>query len=178
MNKNILLIVCTILVFGMFIQSGTAYNNSSTSTATAWVLETIDVTLSYDTGEGINFPDLTPGTFNNSANSTLNITITPFTNVRTNITQAATDDFVAGTDTLDIGNLLYTNQSISEHTWDNNVTMTTANGAPPFPNWINISKPNGVPQSRNVSYYLTIPEDQPAGTYTTNININVTRCLT
>ena len=178
MYKNILLVVCTILVFGMFMQSGTA-SNSSSSTATAYVLQTIDVTLSYTEGSGIDFPGLVPGSYNNSANSTLNITITPLTNVRTNISQAATGPFVSGSDTLTIDNLIYNNQSIFEHTWDNNVTMTTVNGAPPFPNWKNISKPiGGVPQYRNASYYLTIPENQPAGTYQTNININVTRCTT
>lgn len=178
MNKNILLIVCTILVFGMFIQSGTAFNQSS-SQAKAYVLETIDVTLSYPEGSGIDFPDLVPGTQNNSANSTLNISIEPTTNVRTNISQKASADFASGSDILTLNNLIYNNASIFEHTLDNNVTMTTGYAAPPFSNWMNISKPTGgVAQYRNSSYYLTIPEDQPSGTYTTNININVTRYTT
>lgn len=177
MNRDFLLLVCTILVFGMFMQSA-AGPNATNTTATAYVFETISVTLSFpEDPAGINFPDLSPGTYNNSANTTLNISIDFGTNVRTNISQKAGGNFISGPDILPIDNLIYNNLSIYEHTVDYNVTMLTSYPAsPPFSNWINISKPTGgVSQYRNSSYYLTIPDNQSAGTYTTNISINVTR---
>lgn len=180
MNKNLLLIVCTILVFGMFMESDAA-SNATNTTATAYVLETISVTLSYpEDPAGINFPNLNPGTNNNSANSTLNISIDPGTNVRTNISMKAMDDFKSGSDTLTINNLIYNNLSINIHTYQNNVTMATIYPATSaFPDWTNISKPTiSARQYRNSSFYLTIPDAQDAGTYTTNININVTRSIT
>jgi hypothetical protein len=176
MNKNIILIACTILVFGMSVQSGIASQgyNASNTTATATVSEAIDVSLSYSNGL-IDFGTLAPNTFNNSGNTTLIIQINPTTNVKTNISMAASGNFSdGGSNYIPISNLIYNNLSYNNHSMDSNVSMTLVY-ATPFPDWINIPKPIGVSQDRNSSFYLSIPDATLGGIYTTNININVTR---
>lgn len=176
MKKDLILFACMILVIGMFVQSGTGATgpNATNATAQAIVSETIDVTLIY-TGIGIDFGQLAPNTQNNSANTTLNISIELTTNVRTNISMKAMSNFTSGADFIPINNLIYNNLSFDDHSADYNVSMALSYNSP-FSDWINIPKPNvTVPQHRNSSFYLSIPDDQVGGTYTTNINVNVTR---
>jgi hypothetical protein len=157
----------------LFLQTGDAVtNNTSTSLATASIAETISVTLSGT----INFANLMPGSENNTASSNLTIQIDDITNVATNITQKGNTTFECTAcnpvDNFTIDNLRYADN----FTLPNAVNMTATYSAPPFANWTNIPKPSvGVPAIKEVDYWLSVPIGQSAGSYATDIYINVTK---
>lgn len=157
----------------LFLQAGDAVtNNTSSTSATASISETISVTLS---GGPINFANLMPGSDNNSADSSLNITIDQVTNVATNITQKGNATFECSAcdpvDNFSISNLRYSDNS----TLTNAVNMTDTDSAPPFSNWTNIPKPTNSSQDREAHYWLSIPSGQTAGSYQTDIYVNVSK---
>lgn len=171
--NGLIAIMGILAVSVLLLQPGNAVTNNTTAAqASATVRETISVTLSLsDAGGGVTFGNLDAGTNNNSASNNLNISIDVGTNVATNISQNATA--FSGPDSLAIGNLRYSNASGSPGL-TNSTAMTTSFPASPFTNWVNIAKPTGSSTYRDVFYWLTIPSAQTAGTYTTNIYVNVT----
>lgn len=173
---GLIALIGILIIFTMPIEPGNAAtSNTTTAGVTATVSETISVTLSFNlSGTGITFTNLIAGTNNQSADNNLNISIDYGTNVNTNISQRGTD--FSGPDTLTIGNLRYSNAS-GNPGLTNSTTMTTSfPSPPPYANWINISKPTGsVSQYRDTYYWLTIPTGLTAGSYTTNIYINVSK---
>lgn len=171
--KNIVIVLAAVFAVSAFmLQAGTAVtNNTSTASASASVRETISVTLSYlPSGTGIEFGNLDPGAVNASATNNLNISIDYGTNVATNITQKGDPTFT-GPDSFTIDNLRYANITGVE----NSTTMTSADGLPVFADWANIPKPTAGGTQKDTFYWLSIPAGQTAGTYTTNIYINVSK---
>ena len=171
-KSGLLVLIGILAVSILFLQPGNAVSNNTTlAQVSATVSETISVTLSFTSGSGITFGSLNAGTNNNSATNNLNISIDIGTNVGTNISQNGTA--FTGPQSLALNNLQYSNASGAAGL-ANSTAMTTSFSAPPFTNWVNISKPSGVNTFRDTYYWLTIPSAQTAGSYTTNIYINVT----
>jgi hypothetical protein len=167
MNKYIIGLIAMVGILAIFtlnLQPVNAY--TGTAPATATVVDTISVTLTYDSGSSIAFGSLNSGTTNNPASNHLIITINPVTNVATDINQSASN-FDDGIDTIAVNNLSVS----SDSTLGNAVPMTASYPSPTLTNWTNV--PNG--ESRNAYYWLTIPTAQPAGTYSTTISISVTK---
>ncbi len=169
MNKYIIglmAMVGIIAIFALNLQPVSAY--TGTAPATATVVDTISVTLSYnDSGSGITFGSLNSGSTNNPATNYLIIQVDAITNVATDINQSASD-FTHSTDTIAVSNL---NVS-SDSTLGNAVAMATSYpSTTPFTDWTNIA--SGA--TKNAYYWLTIPNSQPAGTYQSAINIKVTK---
>lgn len=173
-GKASVVVLMTLLIFAWFAMPGSAVaNNTTTAPASVTVSGTISVTLSLnDSASGITFGTVNPGTNNNSAANYLIITIDLATNVATNITQNATG--FSGVDTLDLSNLRYSNAT-GNPGLTSATNMTTSYPAPPFSNWLNVPKPSGSSNVRDVYYWLTIPSTLTAGDYSTNINIKVTQ---
>lgn len=174
MKKFVIVIAAMLAVSVFFLQSGTAgTENVTTASATATIKETISVTLSYVPADtGIKFTNLDPGAVNISADDHLNISIDYGTNVKTNITQKGDATFVNGPDNFPIDNLRYSNLTqVTDST-----QMSSSNGLPVFLDWENIPKPTGGDnQYRDTYYWLSVPAAQTAGTYTTNIYVNVSK---
>jgi len=175
MIKKIILLTGFVAVVLMLLEPiAGVTNNTSGSTATASISETISVTLS----GGIVFTNLIPGSPNQSATNNLTITIDPTTNVVTNITQRADATFECtgggcgvGTDNFTISNLSYADNPTLDASLDMSVVYTPGL----FANWTNIPKPPGVSQVRYSDYWLDVPSGQTAGTYQTSLYINVSK---
>ncbi len=166
MNKYIIGLIAMVGIIAIFASNLQAVNASSSGTATAKVTvsKTIDISVS---GGPIDFGSLSQGTTKspatNNIGSPLNITIEADTNVQTDINQSATGDFIAGSNTLGIGNLTY----FSSNSVGSAIEMTTSYTDSVLSGWQNISPGDSV----NAYYWLTIPNSQPAGSYQTTINI-------
>lgn len=173
MKKFVIVIAAMLAVSVFFLQSGTAgTENVTTASATATIKETISVTLSYEPADtGIKFTNLDPGAVNQSADDHLNVSIDYGTNVKTNITQKGDATFLNGPDSFTIDNLRYSNLTLA-----NSTKMSSSDALPVFVDWENIPKPTGGDnQYRDTYYWLSVPAAQTAGTYTTNIYINVSK---
>ncbi len=172
MNKYIIGLIAMvgiIAIFAINLQPVSAWSGSTTATAT--VNGAISVTLSYSSGSGIDFGNLNEGTSNNSATNHLTINIDPVTNVATDISQKATGDFSDGlSHTFAVENLWYEESDTELAT---SPSMTTSYNTP-FSDWSNIA-PTGSTITRDAYYWLSIPANQVAGTYSTTINIQVTQ---
>lgn len=182
MNKYInklSIIVGIIAVLALFFHPGiAATNNTTATTASVTVSDSISVTLSFSSGSYIDFGSLNSGT-NNNTNNYLNITIDTTTNVATNLTQNGTafsctgGGCSVGVDNIPVSNLRYSNAS-GNPGLVNSTVMTTSFPAPPYANWTNIAKPasNTILQSY---YWLSIPSTQAGGNYQSSIYINVSK---
>jgi spore coat protein U-like protein len=172
MNKYIIGLIALVGILAIFtlnLQPVSAWSGSTTATAT--VNGAIDVTLTYSSGSGIDFGNLNAGTSNNSATNHLTITINPVTNVATDISQNASGAFSDGNGhTFPVGNLWYEESGTELAT---SPSMTTSYNTP-FIDWSNIA-PTGSTQTRDTYYWLSIPANQVAGTYSTTINIQVSQ---
>jgi hypothetical protein len=155
-------------IFALNPQPVNAYTGITTATAT--VVDTISVTLSYnDSGTAITFGSLNSGTTNNPATNYLIIHMDAVTNVATDINQSASD-FNHSTDIIAVSNLGVSYDS----TLGDAVPMTTSYpSTTPFSDWTNIASGT----SKSAHYWLTIPNAQPAGDYQSTINIKVTKHL-
>lgn len=179
--KNVIIVIAAVFAVSAFmLQAGTAVtNNTTSSSATASVRETISVTLSYPpSGTGIVFSNLDPGVNNATADNNLNISIDLGTNVATNISQRGDATFECGAcvpvDNFTVDKLRYSNVTGNPGITSSTVMAVTAD-APPYPDWAGVPKPVGTSTTRDSFYWLSIPNGQTAGSYTTNIYINVSK---
>jgi hypothetical protein len=138
------------------------------------VNEFIDVVL---INVPVRFPPIDPGTNNTPALAgngwPMKVVITDFTNVPSNLTLNATDDFRSATnDTFGISNLSYSNNSSGDKT-----EMSLEYPEPPYPDWIRVPAPasEGANTTRDVFFWIDVPKYQNAGDYTTTTNIKVSR---
>jgi hypothetical protein len=147
------------------------YNETQTY-ANVTVNVVIDVSL---TGIPIDFGSLDPGVSDQnslagggSGGWPTNVTVYATTNTAWNLSIKASGDFIGpGVATIPIGNLEYGNVSTLVET-----PMTTTY-ASPFADWVNQSDPS-VDEIRSIYFDITIPSGQTAGSYSTQVYINVT----
>jgi hypothetical protein len=125
-------------------------------------LETIDVTLS---NVPVNFSNVLAGSLNQSALLPLIVTIQNTTNVNVNLTLNGSS-FAAGTYSFGVGNMTYSNSSTGAKT-----SMTASFPLPPYADWINIAQL--VTTNRSIYLWISIPPGQPAGAYSSTINVLV-----
>ncbi|MCD6477450.1 MAG: hypothetical protein J7K87_00385, partial [Candidatus Aenigmarchaeota archaeon] len=95
--------------------------------------------------------------------------IEPTTTVSTNLTLRGLNNFSSGSSYFNIGNLTYSNVS----TIGTGIPMTSSYPEPPFDNWLNIPEPSGTEINHSVYFWVSIPQGQKPGTYTTTIYIKV-----
>jgi|GEM_PF-1180534 len=144
---------------------------TASTNASVTVNEFISVTLKE--GYPINFPNLNPGTTNQPASTNpSNLTIGAETNVCYNITINATSNFVR------------TDQATGDFFLIGNMSFNSTNITTLTPLQLNVEKiayewqpcPCGTQHDRNISYYVSVPAGQIAGTYQANITIKVMKC--
>lgn len=138
--------------------NGTGYKN--------WTInvlpDTIDVTLS---NVPVNFGDVSQGSSNQSATLPLNVTIQSTTNVNVNLTLNGSD-FTTGIYSFGVGNLSYSNSSSGVKT-----SMTASFSLPLYADLVNITKQ--ATTNRSIYFWISIPNVQTAGVYSSNINVRV-----
>lgn len=144
-----------------------------TASAQVTVTSFVDIVLG---NAPIEFPSLVPGSSGNATSGKgfpLFINITENTNAMVNLSANASDHFRAGSNSFNIANLTYANNT----TGGFNKTMLLAeNTTDPFTDWVNITPPGiGNTTTRTAYFYLSIPPQQPAGTYNTTITVKGTQ---
>jgi hypothetical protein len=174
MNKYIISLIALVGILAIFALNLSPVSAwSSTTQASATVVDTISVTLSYDSGTSLTFGNLNSGTTDNPATNHLIISIDPATNVATDINQSATGDFSGTSGSFALNNLKY--NATNDGSTSAEAMAISYQNPTPFAAWTDIGIPSGSAITRNTYYWLSIPEAQPAGDYSTTINIQVTK---
>lgn len=152
-------------IFGLNYINATINNTNGTAHKN-WTVnvlpETIDMTLS---NVPVNFGNISSNISNQSAILPLNVTIHSTTNVNVNLTLNGSD-FMAGIYSFGVGNLSYSNSSSGTIT-----RMSAVFPLPPYADWVNITKQATI--NRSLYFWISIPKEQNAGVYSSNINIRV-----
>jgi len=132
--------------------------------------ELISITL---VGFPVDFSNLDPNTINSSAIGNVNdsyvIQIDAITTVNVDIYKKG-DNFISGATTLDIENVIYDDDNVLQGDADvtnSETILTNTYGVTPY--FSNISPGT----NKNIYYYISIPEIQKAGDYSTTFYIKV-----
>lgn len=163
----IILIVAALLAISPM--SLAADNATSGTTASVSINETVSISLA---NTPIQFGNLDAGVNQQPAQAgngyPLQITVKDTTNVDVNVTLNGSDFDDGGGNTFGITNLTYSNTSTTPSKTNASATYP----APTYSDWTNIQTA-GSDQSVNSYFWVNVPKNQTAGTYTADVNVKV-----